>query len=73
MRANVSAVDRTLRIIVGLALCAAFFLLEDPIRWVGVIGLVPLVTGFVGWCPAYRLFGISTCAVPAKRGALSAH
>jgi hypothetical protein len=72
MRPNVSAVDRTVRIIAGLVLCSAFFLLEEPIRWVGVVGLVPLVTGFVGWCPAYRLLGLSSCAVGAGKGALSA-
>ena len=61
-KSNVGGMDRTLRIVVGLALLAAFFMLpEAGWRWVLLIGIVPLVTGIVGTCPAYSLFGLSTC------------
>ena len=63
-KTNVGGVDRTLRVVVGLALLAAFFMLpEAGYRWFLLIGIIPLVTGLVGSCPAYSLFGLSTCKV----------
>lgn len=51
-------VDRVIRIIVGLGLIAIVFVgPKTPWGW---IGLIPLATGLIGWCPAYRLLGIST-------------
>jgi hypothetical protein len=54
--------DRTLRIVVGLALLSLFFLLEGNARYLGLIGIVPILTGTFRWCPAYLPFGISTCS-----------
>ncbi len=63
---NVGTIDRALRIIVGIAAIAAFFLYpEAEWRYWTLIGLVPLLTGLIGSCPAYTLFGLSTC--PMKR------
>jgi hypothetical protein len=61
MKVNVGGVDRVLRIVVGLALLSLFFLLEGNARYWGLVGLVPLMTGLFRVCPAYSLFGISTC------------
>jgi hypothetical protein len=61
---NVGGIDRILRIVVGLALIAGFFLnTEGAYRWAYLIGIVPLFTGLFGTCPLYRLFGFSTCPV----------
>lgn len=57
---NVGGTDQALRIAVGLLLVSLFFLLTGPLRWFGLIGLVPLVTGSIGWCPAYTAFHISS-------------
>lgn len=60
---NVGAVDRVLRIIVGLLLIAVPLGLYGPENatvW-GWIGIIPLVTGVVGFCPLYRLIGVNTC------------
>lgn len=58
MTANVGTIDRTLRILLGLALISiAFWGPQTP--W-GYIGLIPLVTAFVSFCPVYRLFGLCT-------------
>ena len=66
LKTNVGGLDRTLRIIVGLALLAAFFMLpEAGFRWFLLIGIVPLATGLVGSCPAYSIFGLSTCKMKA--------
>jgi hypothetical protein len=60
MKLNVGGIDRILRIIVGLALVAWAALLGGPIwAWIGV---VPLATGAIGFCPLYPLIGCSTCA-----------
>ena len=63
MTRNVGGIDRILRIVVGLALIAwAIGLVPGvaPSVW-GWLGLVPLLTGAVGWCPPYALLGLNTC------------
>jgi len=67
MKANVGGIDRTLRIVVGLGVLSLLFILEGNARWWGLVGLVPLFTGLIGWCPAYLPFGMSTCATKAKQ------
>ena len=57
---NEGSLDRLLRVVVGLVLLALVFV--EPKTPLGWIGIVPLLTGVVGFCPAYRLFGIRTCA-----------
>ena len=61
MKHNVGMLDRGIRILVGLALLAVFFLADGPARWIGLIGIVPLGTAAMGWCPLYAVFGLSTC------------
>lgn len=61
MKQNIGSIDKTIRIIAGLAILSLLFLLEGNARWFGLIGLVPILTAFVGFCPAYMPFGISTC------------
>lgn len=63
MKTNVGGIDKAARIIAGLVLLSLIFILEGNARWWGLAGLVPLLTGTLGWCPAYTLFGISTCPV----------
>jgi hypothetical protein len=67
MDRNVGGIDKVVRIVAGLALLSLVFLLEGGARWFGLVGLVPLATGTLGWCPLYAPFGINTC--PMKRGA----
>jgi hypothetical protein len=58
---NEGSLDRLLRIIIGLGLLALVFVgPQTPLGWIGV---VPLLTGLVGFCPAYRIFGITTCGL----------
>ena len=63
MTANVGTFDRILRILVGLALVAAALGLFGPAYqtvW-GWIGLIPLATGLVSWCPLFTILGFKTC------------
>ena len=65
MTTNIGGLDRMLRIVVGLALLA-FAVTGLPAtgyNWLGWIGIVPLATAFLRWCPAYTLLGVSTCGV----------
>ena len=62
MTANVGTADRIVRILIGLALLSLVAFLEGGVRWFGLIGLVPIATALIGWCPAYAPFGINTCA-----------
>jgi hypothetical protein len=61
MPRNEGTLDRALRILAGLVLLSLVFV-GPQTAW-GWIGLVPLLTGLVGYCPLYRLFGINTCAL----------
>ncbi|MEO5365792.1 MAG: DUF2892 domain-containing protein [Magnetococcus sp. WYHC-3] len=60
MKANVGGIDRILRIVVGVALVGATVAGMLPV-W-GYVGVIPLATGIMGFCPFYPLLGMSTCA-----------
>ena len=60
LKKNVGNLDRILRVVVGLALVITYFVAENPSIFL-LIGIVPLVTGLMGSCPAYSLLGIKTC------------
>jgi hypothetical protein len=66
MKANVGGIDKVLRIVVGLALLSIIFLVEGPARWWGLVGIVPLGTGLINFCPLYSIFGLSTCPTEKK-------
>ena len=59
MMTNECGVDRALRVLIGVALLSLVFV--GPHTMWGLLGLVPLATGFTGFCPLYRLLGIDTC------------
>jgi hypothetical protein len=59
MKTNVGTIDRIIRVILGLGVLGAGYYFKN---WLGLIGIVPLLTAFVGFCPAYLPFGLSTCA-----------
>jgi Protein of unknown function (DUF2892) len=60
MPQNEGTIDRALRVILGLVLIALVFV--GPQTTWGWVGVVPLLTGLVGFCPLYRLVGINTCS-----------
>lgn len=59
MSANVGAVDRVFRFILGLVLLSLVFV--GPKTYWGLIGVIPLVTAIFSFCPLYTLLGIRTC------------
>jgi len=60
MTVNEGTLDRVVRVTVGAGLLASLFI-GPGTSW-GLVGLLPLLTGLTGFCPAYTLFGFSTCA-----------
>ena len=67
MRTNVGSLDRGARIVIGLALLSLLFLASGNLRWLGLIGIVPLGTALVGFCPLYRVFGLTTCPLTQRK------
>ena len=63
MPVNVGALDRIVRLVFAAILVALFAFAPSPIRWIGVIAAIPLLTGAIAFCPLYSLFGINTCGV----------
>ncbi len=61
---NVGTIDRIARLAVGLGLLS--LTVVGPHSLLGLIGAVPLLTGIVGFCPAYRLFGFKTNPAPQR-------
>ncbi len=57
---NVGTVDKVLRVVLGVGILSLLFILEGNLRWLGLIGLVPLATVALSWCPLYTLIGIKT-------------
>jgi hypothetical protein len=59
MKANVGGIDRILRYVAGIAILGAGFYFKS---WWGLIGLVPILTATIRFCPAYLPLGMSTCS-----------
>ncbi|MFP5344680.1 MAG: DUF2892 domain-containing protein [Gammaproteobacteria bacterium] len=65
MKPNVGNTERIIRVIIGVVLLSLLFVLEGNMRYLGLIGIIPIVTAAVSWCPVWALLGINTC--PATR------
>ena len=61
MKINEGNVDRLIRVIVGLGLLSVVFV--GPATMWGLIGIVPLATGLIGFCPLYKILGLTTCPI----------
>ncbi|MFH0975039.1 MAG: DUF2892 domain-containing protein [Spirochaetota bacterium] len=59
MKCNVGKTDRIIRVVAGLVIIGLGFYFQS---WWGIIGIIPLLTVIVSWCPVYKLLGISTCS-----------
>ncbi|MCL6263444.1 DUF2892 domain-containing protein [Craterilacuibacter sp. RT1T] len=59
MQKNIGGTERVIRVLVGLAITSLAFV--GPASPWAFLGLVPVATGLIGWCPPYAMFGINTC------------
>ena len=66
MKENVGNTDRIIRILAGILILSAVVLIDGNARWFGLIGIIPLATGLIGWCPAYSLLGMNTCGTASR-------
>ncbi|MGJ4940665.1 YgaP family membrane protein [Bradyrhizobium sp. HKCCYLS1011] len=64
MAQNIGKLDRTIRVIVGAAILSLVFV--GPKTMWGLLGLIPLGTALIGWCPPYAMLGISTCGTKSS-------
>lgn len=60
MKQNVGKTERTIRILAGIVILGWGVSSQN---WLGAIGIIPLATGLLGWCPPYSLLGINTCSM----------
>lgn len=58
MKKNIGSIDRVVRITAGILLIGIGLVFKS---WWGAVGIVPLATAFLRWCPAYTIFGLNTC------------
>lgn len=61
MKRNAGTIDRVVRVVAGIAILALAFI--GPKTPFGFIGIVPLLTGLIGWCPLYTVIGLNTCPI----------
>ncbi len=59
MKKNIGGLERVVRVMAGLTVLSLAFI--GPRSAWAYLGIIPLATGLVGWCPPYALFGLSTC------------
>jgi len=64
MKKNEGNIDRIFRIVMGLGLLSLVFV--GPQTMWGLVGIVPLLTGAIGFCPLYKVFGFDTCPLSLK-------
>ncbi len=62
MKVNVGSADKVIRIVAGVAVIGWGVYAQN---WLGAIGIIPLATAAMGWCPLYTILGIKTC--PMKK------
>lgn len=67
MTRNIGPVDKVVRIVLGLILLSLIFILEGNLRWIGLVGIVPLLTALMGNCPLYSILGFSTCPLTGRK------
>lgn len=64
MQVNVGNADRLTRIAIGTFLLLLILILPGYFKWLSLLGLIPLFTAFVRWCPLYSLLGLTTRSTP---------
>lgn len=62
MTANIGNTEKVIRMIAAVVLFSMWFYLEGNMRYIAFIGIIPLVTSLVSWCPLWTVFGINTCS-----------
>ncbi|MFN3454811.1 MAG: DUF2892 domain-containing protein [Pseudobdellovibrio sp.] len=64
MKKNIHPVERAMRVTIGIVLTS--FAFWGPSNLWFLLGIIPIITGLVGWCPPYSLLGVNTCNIAKK-------
>jgi len=64
MEKNVGGIDRKIRIVAGIGIIAAGIIYAS---WWGALGIIPIITALLCWCPPYALLGLSSCKLNQKK------
>lgn len=67
MSKNVGSLDKVVRVLLGIGILSLLFFVDGPSSYLGLIGIVPIGTALIGYCPGYSLFGFSTCPLSGKK------
>jgi hypothetical protein len=70
MTRNLGVLDRVIRLVIGIMILGLYGALDPPLRYLTLVGLIPLGTALVGSCPIYSLFGWSTRAASSRNTGL---
>lgn len=60
MQKNVGSTDKVIRMVLAAGLFSLFFILEGDLKYLSLVGFVPLLTGMVSFCPLYKIVGVCT-------------
>ncbi|MGB9679377.1 MAG: YgaP family membrane protein [Minisyncoccia bacterium] len=60
MKTNIGSTDKIIRYIIGILLLSMLFFVSGSAKYWGLIGLIPIITAAIGFCPLYTIFGINT-------------
>jgi len=60
---NVGSTDKVIRYIIGVVLLSLLFIIPGNLKFIGLIGLVPILTAAFSFCPLYAILGIKTCPI----------
>lgn len=66
MNKNIGKTDQIIRFVIAIAFFSLFFVLTMPMKLLGLIGVVPLLTAIFGFCPLYKLLGMDTCRIKSS-------
>ena len=67
MQVNVGTADKIIRVVIGIALLTYAYLGQGQARWIGLIGIVPILTAVISFCPLYAMLGVKTSPTGAAR------
>jgi hypothetical protein len=64
---NIGYTDKFVRIVIGISLFSLALVLPSHLKLISLLGIIPILTALVRWCPLYSLFGLSTCPIGRKK------
>lgn len=67
MKTNIHPIERGFRVVVGLFLMSLAY--WGPNNSWFLLGIIPVATGLIGWCPLYKMLGVNTCQIKAESNA----